>query len=30
MDVTTQKRNAKHVIEDWKDMVREKQDSQND
>ena len=29
MDVTTQKRNAKQFIEDWKDRGREKQDSQS-
>lgn len=29
MDVTTQKRNAKNFIEEWKDRGREKQDSQS-
>ena len=29
MDITTQKRNAKKFIEDWKDRGREKQDSQS-
>lgn len=29
MDVTTQKRNAKQFIQDWKDRGREKQDSQS-
>ncbi|WP_251717851.1 DNA methyltransferase [Lactobacillus agrestimuris] len=29
MDITTQKRNAKQFIEDWKDRGREKQDSQS-
>lgn len=29
MDVTTQKRNAKKFVEDWKDRGREKQDSQS-
>lgn len=29
MDITTQKRNAKKFIEEWKDRGREKQDSQS-
>lgn len=29
MDITTQKRNAKNFIEEWKDRGREKQDSQS-
>lgn len=29
MDITTQKRNAKKFIENWKDRGHEKQDSQS-